>query len=464
MDRPLYIAFVWHMHQPYYKDPLTGRISMPWVRLHGIKDYLNMLDILRGFPRIRQTFNVVPSLLDQIEDYTAGELPDEQFLKISLKPAKDLDYEEKKFMILNFFMANWENMIAPLPRFYELLLKRGKFFSPPLVDRVVDNFRPQDYLDLQVLYNLCWFDPVFRARDELLSQLVKKGSRFSEEDKALALKKQMEVMRKIIPAYRQMQDSGQIEVSISPYYHPILPLLCDTNAAKTGMPGEPLPRKRFSHPEDAGWHIENSVKKYNQIFGRAPSGMWPSEGSVSEDILPLIIKSGIKWIATDEAILAKSLNREKTSGALYRPYLLRRGNDGLNIIFRDRGLSDAIGFIYQNIPAPRAVDDFISHLHSIREGLNRYKDRAFLVSIVLDGENAWEYYPNNGHDFLNLLYLRLTEEEPLLKTTTVSEFLNNNPPSEEIQHLYPGSWINGNYAIWIGQDEKNASWDYLSTT
>ncbi|MDD5449232.1 MAG: glycoside hydrolase family 57 protein [Candidatus Omnitrophica bacterium] len=462
MEKPLYIAFIWHMHQPYYKDPLSGEISMPWVRLHGVKDYLNMVELLRPFPNIRQTFNLVPSLIDQIEDYTSEGFPNERYLNISLKPAQELNDEDKKFILLNFFMANWANMIAPFSRFYDLLLKRGKFISPALADRVIKNFKPQDYLDIQVLFNLSWFDPYFRNNDPQLKELTAKAAKFSEEDKALVIKKQIEILKKVMPAYKDAQDRGQIEVSVSPYYHPILPLLCDTNSAETGMPHERMPERRFSHPDDARWQVSNAIARYEAVFKKRPNGMWPSEGSVSEAILPIIIENGIKWIATDEGILLKSVSKSKTAEVLYRPYILKRGEGEVNIIFRDHGFSDAIGFIYQNVPAAQAVNDFISHLHRIRESLKGAKKGSFLVPVILDGENAWEYYPNNGRDLLSLLYLRLSEEEPLLKATTVSDFLNENPSTEKIEWLYPGSWINSNFSIWIGQEEKNLSWDYLS--
>ena len=463
MEHPLYIAFVWHMHQPYYKDPLSGEISLPWVRLHGIKDYLNMVDIVKDFPAIHQTFNLVPSLIDQIEDYTRGKLPDEKFLTIALKPAADLTLEEKKFILLNFFMANWENMIMPLPRFYELLLKRGRFVSPALLDRIAPNFKTQDYLDLQVLFNLSWFDPAFINNNPSLSALTRKGAKFTEEDKTIVIQRQIDILKKIIPAYKALQDKSQIEVSVSPYYHPILPLLCDSTVAKIGMPNEKFPQKRFSHREDAQWQVENAVKRYEDIFKKKPAGMWPSEGSVSEDILPILIKNGIKWIATDEEILLRSINKPRTAEVLYRPYLLKRGDEAINIIFRDHNFSDAIGFIYQGAPPQKAVNDFIGHLHRIREALAA-KGENFLVPVILDGENAWEYYSKNGRDFLSLLYLRLSEEGDRLRTTTVSEFLKNNPPRVEISNLYPGSWISSNFSIWIGEEEKNTSWDYLSET
>jgi alpha-amylase/alpha-mannosidase (GH57 family) len=461
MEKPLYIAFLWHMHQPFYKDPLTGEITLPWVRLHAVKDYFNMVDLLKGFPAIRQTFNVVPSLLDQLEDYTRDSLPNEKFLNLSIKPSKGLTPEDKKFILLNFFMANWDNMIAPFKRFNDLLEKRGRFISPAYADRAADNFKAQDYLDLQVLFNLCWFDPVYRNTDSALKELAKKGSRFSEEDKAVLMQKQIELIKKIIPLYKQMQERSQIEIAVSPYYHPILPLLCDTDNAKVAMPGAPMPRKRFSQPQDAKQQIEDAVKRYEGLFGKKPKGMWSSEGSVAEGILPLLTDCGIKWIATDEGILLRSINRPRTAESLYRPYLLKRQKGSLNIIFRDHNLSDLVGFTYQNVPAARAVADFISHLHEIRRVL-KSSEGNFLVSVILDGENAWEYYPNNGRDFLSLLYLRLSEESALLRTTTVSDFLDQNPPRQEITALYPGSWINSDFSTWIGCEEKNASWDYLS--
>lgn len=461
MARPLSLAFVWHMHQPFYKDPITGEISLPWVRLHGIKDYHTMVAILEGFPAIRQTFNLVPSLIDQIEAYTAGRLPNEKFLHCSLLPATDLNLPDKKFILLNFFMAHWEYMILPFPRYHELLRKRGKFTHAALLDRVLARFTTQDYLDLQVLFNLSWFDPHFRQNDTTLKGLTKKGSRFTEEDKRLIIDKQIEVLKKIIPTYKRAQDRGQIEVSISPYYHPILPLLCDTDTARICMPGAALAKRRFSHPEDAAWHVGHAVKRYEEIFGKKARGMWPSEGSVSEEILPILIEHGIRWIATDEGILLRSLHAPRTADVIYRPYLLKRDKGKVHILFRDFNLSDLIGFTYQKAPAKRAVDEFIAHLHRIRGALSA-RAGNFLVPIILDGENAWEYYPNNGRDFLTLLYARLSED-PLLKTTTVSDFLSEHPPEKEIARLHPGSWINADFSTWIGQEEKNTSWNYLAT-
>ncbi|HXW69685.1 MAG TPA: hypothetical protein VEJ88_08745, partial [Dissulfurispiraceae bacterium] len=324
--KPLSVAFLWHMHQPYYKDPFTGVYRLPWVRLHGVKDYLDMVTILSDFPDIRQTFNLVPSLLEQIVDYTDNSATD-TYLQLSLKSPSDLTESEKQFIIENFFYANWDTMIKPLTRYYELLLKRGVRITKSDIERAARYYDDRDIRDLQVLFNLAWIDPMFRNEgDPFLQGLMKKGRDFTEEEKKLLLAKQLEILRKIIPAYKKMSDSGQIELSVTPFYHPILPLLWDTNSARTAMSNVNLPKKRFSHPEDAVRQIEMATGYFERLFGKKPAGMWPSEGSVSEDVVRAIHDAGIKWIATDEEVLARSLQRSFRSpeGFLNDPATLYR--------------------------------------------------------------------------------------------------------------------------------------------
>ncbi len=462
MSKILYVAFVWHMHQPYYKDNLKGELSMPWVRLHAIKDYLDMVEILEDFPSIHQTFNLVPSLIDQIEDYTKGDVQTDTFLELSRKKASELDDKDKDFILLNFFMANWENMVKVHPRYNDLLHKRGRNINPSQLEVRRKRFNTQDFLDLQVWFNLSWFDPIFREKDDGLKKLVEKGQYYTEEDKAIVLDKQLDIMRKILPKYKELQDSGRIEVTVSPYYHPILPLLCDIKVAKESSPHTILPNIRFSHPEDASYHIKESVRRYKEIFGILPKGMWPPEGSVSEAIVPLIQESGIEWIASDEAILFKSLNRQRDAKLLYKPYVIKRGGKSLKIVFRDHNLSDMLGFVYSKWKGEEAASDLIERLHGIRNGLLKEEDE-FLVTIILDGENAWEYYPGDGRDFLTNLYRNL-ENDPKLKAVTVSEFLQAHPDAKDIERLFPGSWINSNFNIWVGHPEKNLSWEYLAKT
>src|SRR5208283_5938906 len=223
--KQLSIAFLWHMHQPYYKDPFTGVYRLPWVRLHGIKDYLDMVSILADFPAIRQTFNLVPSLLEQLADYTDNGATD-TYLAVTLKSPSDLSESERQFIIGNFFYANWDTMIKPLPRYYELLVKRGFRPAKSDISRASRYFNDRDIRDLQVLFNLVWIDPMFRtSSDSFLYGLMEKGKDYTEREKQLLIEKQMEILRGIVPGYRRMSDSGQVELSVSPFYHPILPLL-----------------------------------------------------------------------------------------------------------------------------------------------------------------------------------------------------------------------------------------------
>jgi alpha-amylase/alpha-mannosidase (GH57 family) len=467
-DHPLSIAFVWHMHQPYYKDDLSGSTILPWVRMHGIKDYYDMPALLNDFPSIHQTFNLVPSLIKQIQDYVENNASD-KFLDITLKPAGELDREDKVFLLKNSFMANWDTMIRPYPAYWMLLERRGKSVAPRDLENAVRYFTTQDYLDLQVWFNLTWFDPVFKQSDPLVKGMIEKGSGFSEEEKRLLIAKQREVMALIIPEYRRLATAGTIELTTTPFYHPILPLLYDTDLAKVATPEIHLPANRFSHPEDAKVQVERAIAYHEKCFGSRPAGMWPSEGSVAEEIIPLLAESGIRWIGTDEAVLARSLGVSierdfsgimKNPEVLYKPYLAGKGDKTVSIVFRDHTLSDLAGFVYSKWDTRNAVNDFVDRLHRIRKSMG---NRPHLVSIILDGENAWEYYPNDGRDFFLYLYERLSKEQGL-ECVTVSEYLKQHPAQDRIERLHAGSWIYSNFRIWIGHEEDNQAWDLLGQT
>jgi len=463
-DRPLYISFLWHMHQPFYKDPVTGLYRLPWVRFHGTKDYLDMAEILIDFPDIKQTYNFTPSLLEQIVDYTEKNAKD-KYLELTLKKASELDMEERLFILENFFLANWDNMIKPFPRYYELLMKRGLHFIRNDLIRTIRYFSDGDLLDLQVIFNLCWIDPLFRKKDPFLKMLVDKGRDYTEEDKHMLISKQFSILKEIIPRYSEMVKRGQIELSVSPFYHPILPLLCDTSSARIAMPGVNLPQKRFSHPEDAEKQIRMGIDYFERLFGYRPTGMWPSEGSVSEEVLRIASNEGIKWIGTDEDILSISIGKQLRDASrniiepciLYRPYTF----ENVSVIFRDHNLSDLIGFVYPKWDSKKAAEDFINRLIQVWSSLP--KDKPHLLSIILDGENAWEYYKNDGDDFLRYLYEGLSKEKRL-KTVTVSEYINEHDKGEPLNRLHAGSWINANYGVWIGHEEDNTAWDYLTET
>ena len=460
--KTLHLAFLWHQHQPLYKNPSTGVNELPWVRLHATKDYFDMAAILDEFPLIKSNFNVVPSLLVQLDEY-AQKIARDKFLDMTLTAADQLIESEKIFILHNFFMANWETMVFPYNRYHQLLEKRGRQTSTEDLRRIQNYFTIADIRDLQVWFNLSWMDPYWREKDELIASLFAKGRNFSEEDKQSLIQKQLSICGMIIPKYKELQDRGQIEVSATPFYHPILPLLCDTNNALTAMPHAQLPKKRFQHKEDALTQIQKTLAYYERSFCRPLRGMWPSEGSVSEDIIPLLSASGIQWIASDEEILFRSLHAAASSRSkLYKPYRVKIGDNAVNMIFRDHALSDAIGFIYAKWAAKDAVNDFMNRLHAIRDTLGDTGEDN-LVSVILDGENCWEYYANDGRDFLRQLYGALSADETI-ETVTISDYLLKHPPVETLTNLWAGSWINGNFAIWIGHSEDNVAWDYLLAT
>ncbi len=436
------------MHQPYYKNLLTRETDLPWVRLHGVKDYLDMVKILEKYPLIRSTFNLVPSLVEQIEDYANRAVKD-KFLELSYRPAGELSSQDKTFILENFFSINTEKVISIFPRYYELYLRKQR----------KSDFTSQDYLDLQLWFNLAWIDPCFRQDMPELRNLVIKARFFTEQEKQIVLNKQLEILKDIIPTYKKSLDNQQVEVTISPYYHPILPLLYNTDIARQANHKTVLPRIKFAYPEDAKAQVEDAVKFYKSRFGNLPRGMWPSEESVSEHILPFIIQAGINWIVADEAIIFKSLKKKKRdTRLLYQPHLLKRKEGNLNIVFRDRNLSDLIGFVYHAWKAEDAVNDLMKHLENISQ---EFKGQDILVTIAMDGENAWEYYSNDGHDFLELLYQRLSDSK-IVKTATISEYLKKFPPHSQIKYLAPGSWIHAEFGKWIGNTYKAHAWECLA--
>ena len=468
-EAPLHIAFIWNMHQPFYQDPASTEYQLPWVRMHAVKDYYGMAHILRRFPQIRQTFNLVPSLLKQINDYVGQGLRQvkEKHLQISLKPAAELDEQEKIFLLANGFMCNRQRMIYPYPRYAQLLAKRGEEVCQESLRKIQGYFSTQEYLDLQVWMNLCWIDPFF-CQDPRIKQLLARGENFREQDKELLLEVQEEIMAAVIPEYRDLARSGQVELCTSALYHPILPLLCDSRHALEALPELALPDPPFKHPEDAAAQLEKGRALFEQIMGFAPRGLWPSEGSVCQETIPLMADAGFCWIASDEQILGRSLDvfleRDergllRNPSLLYQPYLVEQEGRRLAVIFRDQQLSDKIGFDYSQRDSREAAGEFLQRLRDIQASLPAAGD--YLVSIILDGENAWEYFPNNGRDFLCYLYEGLSNE-PLLETVTVSEYLAACPPRESLGRLFAGSWINHNFKIWIGDEEDNSAWRQIS--
>ncbi|MHB1162392.1 MAG: glycoside hydrolase [Chloroflexota bacterium] len=463
MRHPLHVAFVWHMHQPYYLDEDSGEYLLPWVRLHATKDYLHMAEVLEDYPSVHATFNFVPSLLEQLQSYVDGSVYDRAW-KVSLK--ERLTPEEKQFVDSLFYSINRDNFIRSYPRYWQLL--RLKEEARGDLDLLGETY----WRDLVAWFNLAWIDPNWIQRDPELRALVARGSHFTLEDVATILTRQRDLMGVTLTSYRRLQRRRQVELSFSPYYHPILPLLIDSDCGSEPSPWLRLPDERFRNRADALEQLSRGVQQYESVFHRPPAGLWPSEGSVSQQLIDLLREvPEVRWLATDEAILARSLGRtiERNGWGylsdprfLYQPYWARSGDHRVAMVFRDHYLSDRVGFTYQGMTGRQAAEDLMFRFIAIHEMV---KDDRFpyLVPIILDGENCWEYYEKNGETFLRSLY-ELLSSESRVRTVTVSEFLDEFPPRAEIPHLATGSWINGNLETWIGEDTQNRGWEYLART
>ncbi len=465
--QPVSLAFFWHQHQPYYPNDLTGENEFPWVRLHGTKDYWGMAQHIREVPEFRCTINLVPSLLVQLLKYTDHGASD-RHLDVSRMSADGLSRDEATYLLDHFFMANADSMIRPSPRYHELFLKRRS--SSDSAEAALPRFSARDFRDLQVWSNLAWMHPILFEIDSDLREFRHKGQSYSEADKAWLLDKQLEILRSIIPMHRQLVEGGQVELTTTPFYHPILPLLWDKRLARQAMPGCELPKHLDSYRDDAAEHLRRAVAFHEQLFGEKPRGMWPSEGSVAQEVIGAIADVGIEWIATDEEILAAStgwrVGREANGHLrhpelLYRPWLAADGDKQLQMIFRDKSMSDLIGFHYQRADYTMAAMDLLGRVEAIGRACAPVNDgRPAFVPIILDGENCWEYYHDGGVTFLRTLYHEAARRGTI-QPTRVGDYLREHPATDRIEHLFAGSWIFHNFAIWIGHEEDRTAWDLL---
>jgi alpha-amylase/alpha-mannosidase (GH57 family) len=454
---------------------------MPWARLHALKDYLDMVEFLGDYPTIHQTFNLVPSLVEQLEDYAAGDAAD-VYWEHTMKPAAELSPSERAFVVERMCERSDHPRAKSHPRYLDLAHKRESEACRGW-DTCSRLFSVDELRDLQIWFNLAWFDPSL-LEAPALAALVERGRDYREEDKLVLGRVQRDILARVIPAYQEAAGRGQIEVSTSPYFHPILPLLTNSDTARIAAGDTVLPRRRFAHPEDAWEQVLSGVAKHERVFGTRPRGMWCSEQAVGEDVLPLLMKAGLEWTIGDQTVLSRSLTGSAArSGAAregaaarggspargdtgtpggaadaptsaYTPYLLRREEGEMAIVFRDHTLSDLIGFGYQSWDSRDAAHDLLGRIRAIGAA------GAPLVTIALDGENAWEYYPHDGRDFLHHLYDGLAAD-PGIRCVTVSEYLDRHPATESLDWLHTGSWIGGDLRTWSGDPGHNTAWDLL---
>ncbi|HUI05589.1 MAG TPA: glycoside hydrolase family 57 protein [Verrucomicrobiae bacterium] len=462
---PLHVAFLWHMHQPYYVDPVHRTALMPWVRLHATKGYLDMIWLVDQFPEFHCTFNMTPVLVKQIQELANGEVRD-LWHDLAVPAPEVLTPVQRAGLLEHFFKANVDNMVKPYPRYWALLQKRGLRTAKVNLEQVAAGFTDEELRDLQVWFNLTWFGYAAERLYPEIAELKRKGRGFSEDDKQAVFNQQHRILTTVLGDYKRLADRGQIELSTTPFFHPILPLVYNTEFARRCMPGRDLPPP-FSRPEDVKAQLAMARDSHAQVFGVPPKGIWPSEGSVCPELIPILQELGYQWFATDEENLWRSLAGAHSSGgpgraALFQGYRAQFGDAGACLAFRERGLSDFIGFTAARNEAPRAADFMVGQLEEIGRTTGA-DSKAALCAVILDGENAWENFADGGQEFLRELYRRLSSH-PLIRPTTFHNYFTAHPPTAILSTLHTGSWIHADFDIWIGDPEENRAWELLGQT
>jgi alpha-amylase/alpha-mannosidase (GH57 family) len=460
--KKIHLMLLWHMHQPEYRDPATGQYILPWTRLHALKDYWGMVHLLREFPNFHATVNVVPSLGSQLEEYASGKF-NEPWFDLAFMPAEQLTLQQKGEILDRAFQLNHEHLMSRWIRFLELygLAQTSRGARP------VETFSLRDWRDLQLLSQLAWMDEYLFAGDPLIQRLSAKGLNFTEEEKQQLRTRQLEFLKDVLPEYRRAGESGQIELSTTPYFHPILPLICDSDTGHESNPHSERLQPPFRHPEDARVQLQRARDYHQRVFGAQPAGLWPSEGSVSNQALELAADMGFRWFGTDEGVLGRTLGLgfgrdgqgyPANAERMYSPLQVNRGGLEITGFFRDHYISDLVGFVYSRMTASAAAEDLHLRLRTIGERISG--DRPATVSIILDGENAWEYFPGNGREFLRQFYRRVSTD-PDIRALTASEALQAAGEIPSAESVVPGSWINANFDVWIGSSEDRAAWNLL---
>jgi alpha-amylase/alpha-mannosidase (GH57 family) len=461
-----HVVFLWHLHQPYYVDPATRTATMPWVRLHSAKGYLDMISVIEDYPGVRVNFNLTPVLVLQIKELIEGRIRD-RWLDLSRLPAAQLDDREKFALLENFFKIHWENLIKPFPRYWELLHKRGLTFYREDVRRGLRYFSAQEFLDLQTWFNLAWCGYTAERLYPELADLKRKDRHFTEAEKNRVLDIQLEIMALVLRKYRAAEERGQVELTTTPFFHPILPLIYDTTLAERSLPGREFPG-RFAWPQDAAAQLTLAVEQHAAVFGKSPRGLWPSEGSIAPELIPLMQRSGIEYFCSDEENLFNSLKRDPAFRGvavdhleLFQGWRVRHDGASVNAVFREKPLSDFIGFMAARNEPVQSATHLLYHLRHIADLIPR--DRG-VIPLILDGENAWETFADGGEGFLRALYAGIEVDRDRLRSSTIEDYFHAHPPARETTTLHTGSWIGSNFDIWIGEEEENRAWELLGET
>ena len=461
-SKKLSIAFYWHMHQPVYQLSPTGDFLMPWVRLHAVKDYLDMALWAKKFDKLKLNFNFVPVLINAIINYGENEAHDIHS-RLTITPQDELTNEDKIFILNNFFDANYQTMILANPeyhRLYQIVQSSGT--------EDTSIFSNQEYADLMALFNLAWIDPSFKTSNSELKKLVKKGKNYTLEDRIAIIQIQRDIIKKIIPTIRKLIEKNKIEITTSPYYHPILPILLDyKNIKKNSSPANDL--QDLKTDLDAKMQTKMALDRIVEVFGKRPRGVWPSEQCVSAKTLEMLSSLGVEWSLSDEGILANSINFEfehdfkgyiKEPYHLLKTYKYKTSTSDLKMVFRESTIPNLIGFEYQNHNPIATANDLYDRIKVLQSKILSSPDNEHLLTIALDGENCWENYLEDGASFLKTLYTLITEDDSL-ETVLLSDYLEKTKEDKLLPKIASGSWINRNFKLWIDEPVKDIAWTYL---
>ena len=461
-SKKLSIAFYWHMHQPVYQLSPTGDFLMPWVRLHAVKDYLDMALWAKKFDKLKLNFNFVPVLINAIINYGENEAHDIHS-RLTITPQDELTNEDKIFILNNFFDANYQTMILANPeyhRLYQIVQSSGT--------EDASIFSNQEYADLMALFNLAWIDPSFKTSNSELKKLVKKGKNYTLEDRIAIIQIQRDIIKKIIPTIRKLIEKNKIEITTSPYYHPILPILLDyKNIKKNSSPANDL--QDLKTDLDAKMQTKMALDRIEEVFGKRPRGVWPSEQCVSAKTLEMLSSLGVEWSLSDEGILANSINFEfehdfkgyiKEPYHLLKTYKYKTSTSDLKMVFRESTIPNLIGFEYQNHNPIATANDLYDRIKVLQSKILSSPDNEHLLTIALDGENCWENYLEDGASFLKTLYTLITEDDSL-ETVLLSDYLEKTKEDKLLPKIASGSWINRNFKLWIDEPVKDIAWTYL---
>ena len=473
----LNVVLCWHMHQPWYRNGLDGEFRLPWVYLHGMKDYSDMAAHLEKHSRMRSVVNFAPVLLEQIDVYAqqlsaflskATPMQDKLLNLLAGVEPVPADTAARAELIAECQRCHAPTMIHPHAPFQRLLKMIGATDETGIGNK---RFRcslvylsDQYFLDLLTWYHLAWLGQSLQALPSV-QRLLQKGSEFNAADRRDLLSVIRDCLGDLIPRYRKLAESGRVELSMTPYMHPIVPLLNDFQNLRCSLPDAPVPQATHYPDGEARsrWHLQQGIDVFQHYFGIKPQGVWLSEGGISEDAVQLLDELGIRWTASGEGVWRNSCrlsgydgDDEHSKRSLFMPY--QQPDSKVRLFFRDDGLSDLIGFKYSTWHARDAVADFVQHLENIAVFLNHNASNQ-VVPIILDGENAWEYYPKNGAYFLDALYAALSNSDQI-KMVTFAEA--SHLPTRTLPAICAGSWVYGSFSTWIGSPDKNRGWDYLA--